>query len=234
MQYIMKGGNPLVGEVVISGAKNAALGILAAAIMTDEPVFIDNLPDVQDIRVLLDAMREIGVIVERRDNHSVKINGSNIHKVRVDNAYIRKIRAGYYLLGALLGKYRHAEVALPGGCNIGSRPIDQHLKGFRAMNAQVDVLHGCVIADAKQLAWRAYLSGYGFGGSDDQCDAGRCAGPGQHHHRERRQGASCGGRRQYAEFSMGANIKGAGTDVIRIRGVERLHGNGVHDHPGSD
>ena len=98
MQYIMKGGNPLVGEVVISGAKNAALGILAAAIMTDDPVVIENLPDVQDIHVLLRAMGEIGVSVDWLDPHTVKINGGNIHTVRVENSYIRKIRAGYYLL----------------------------------------------------------------------------------------------------------------------------------------
>ncbi|MCJ7834780.1 UDP-N-acetylglucosamine 1-carboxyvinyltransferase [Cuneatibacter sp. NSJ-177] len=223
MQYIMKGGNPLVGEVVISGAKNAALGILAAAIMTDEPVFIDNLPDVQDIRVLLDAMREIGVIVERRDNHSVKINGSNIHKVRVDNAYIRKIRAGYYLLGALLGKYRHAEVALPGGCNIGSRPIDQHLKGFRAMNAQVDVLHGCVIADAKQLAGgHIYLDMVSVGATINVMLAAVLALGNTTIENAAKEPHVVDVANMLN--SMGANIKGAGTDVIRIRGVERLHG----------
>jgi UDP-N-acetylglucosamine 1-carboxyvinyltransferase len=223
MQYIMKGGNPLVGEVIISGAKNAALGILAAAIMTDEPVFIDNLPDVQDIRVLLDAMREIGVIVERRDNHSVKINGSNIHKVRVDNAYIRKIRAGYYLLGALLGKYRHAEVALPGGCNIGSRPIDQHLKGFRAMNAQVDVLHGCVIADAKQLAGgHIYLDMVSVGATINVMLAAVLALGNTTIENAAKEPHVVDVANMLN--SMGANIKGAGTDVIRIRGVERLHG----------
>ena len=151
MQYIMKGSNPLVGEVVISGAKNAALGILAAAIMTDDSVIVDNLPNVRDIRVLLDALQEIGVVIQYIGPHTVKINGSNINKVRVDNAYIKKIRAGYYLLGALLGKYRHAEVALPGGCNIGSRPIDQHLKGFRALKATANVEYGRVIVDAKAL-----------------------------------------------------------------------------------
>ena len=223
MQYIMKGGNPLVGEVVISGAKNAALGILAAAIMTDEPVFIDNLPDVQDIRVLLDAMREIGVIVERRDNHSIKINGSNIHKVRVDNAYIRKIRAGYYLLGALLGKYRHAEVALPGGCNIGSRPIDQHLKGFRAMNAQVDVLHGCVIADAKQLTGgHIYLDMVSVGATINVMLAAVLALGNTTIENAAKEPHVVDVANMLN--SMGANIKGAGTDVIRIRGVERLHG----------
>ena len=138
-QYIIKGGNPLVGEVEIGGAKNAALAILAAAIMTDETVTIDNLPDVNDINVLLEAISGIGAEVDRIDRHTVRINGSNIENFDIEYDYIKKIRASYYLLGALLGKYKRAEVALPGGCNIGSRPIDQHLKGFRALGAYVDV-----------------------------------------------------------------------------------------------
>ena len=126
-QYIIKGGNPLVGEVEIGGAKNAALAILAAAIMTDDTVRIENLPDVNDINVLLEAIEGIGASVERLDRHTVKINGSTIGDISVDYEYIKKIRASYYLLGALLGKYKKAEVPLPGGCNIGSRPIDLHL-----------------------------------------------------------------------------------------------------------
>ena len=129
-QYIIKGGNPLVGEVEIGGGKNAALAILAAAIMTDETVLIDNLPDVNDINVLLEAIQGIGAMVQRVDRHTVKINGSAITDFNIEYDYIKKIRASYYLLGAMLGKYKRAEVALPGGCNIGSRPIDQHLKGF--------------------------------------------------------------------------------------------------------
>ena len=143
-QYIIRGGNPLVGEVEIGGAKNAALAILAAAIMTDETVRIDNLPDVRDINVLLEAIERIGATVERVDRHTVTINGATIGDISVDYEYIKKIRASYYLLGALLGKYKKAEVPLPGGCNIGSRPIDQHLKGFRALGASVDILHGAI------------------------------------------------------------------------------------------
>ena len=114
-QYIIKGGSPLVGEVEIGGAKNAALAILAAAIMTDETVTIDNLPDVNDINVLLEAMEGIGAQIQRVDRHTVKINGSTIGDFSIDYDYIKKIRASYYLLGALLGKYNKAEVALPGG-----------------------------------------------------------------------------------------------------------------------
>ena len=150
-QFIIKGGNPLVGDVVIGGAKNAALGILAAAIMTDDDVIVENLPDVRDINVLLEAIQEIGATVERLDQHMVRINASTIRGVSVDDEYIRKIRASYYFIGALLGKYKSAEVPLPGGCNIGSRPIDQHLKGFRALGAKIEIERGAVIAHAIDL-----------------------------------------------------------------------------------
>ena len=148
-QYVIRGGNPLVGEVEIGGAKNAALAILTAAVMTDEFVLIDNLPDVSDINVLLEAISVIGATVERIDRHTVRINGSTIGSVSVDYEFIKKIRASYYLLGALLGKYKKAEVPLPGGCNIGSRPIDQHLKGFRALGAKVDIRHGAIVLPQK-------------------------------------------------------------------------------------
>ena len=150
-QYIIKGGVPLRGEVTIGGAKNAALGILAAAIMTDETVLIDNLPDVNDINVLLTAIEGIGATVNRLSPHAVEINGSTIGAVTIDYDSIRKIRASYYLLGALLGKYQKAKVALPGGCEIGSRPIDQHLKGFRALGATVNIEHGMIDTFAENL-----------------------------------------------------------------------------------
>ena len=150
-QYVIKGGNPLVGEVEISGAKNAALAILAAAIMTDETVLIDNLPDVNDINVMLEAISGIGATVQRLDRHRVKINGGTITDFNIEYDYIKKIRASYYLLGALLGKYSKAEVALPGGCNIGSRPIDQHLNGFRALGADVDIEHGKIVAESEHM-----------------------------------------------------------------------------------
>ena len=157
-QYIIKGGNPLVGEVEIGGAKNAALAILATAIMTDETVTIENLPDVRDINVMLNAIEGIGAMVERVDAHTVKINGSMISNLTVAYEYIKKIRASYYLLGALLGKYKKAEVALPGGCDIGSRPIDLHLKGFRALGAAVDIHHGLISAVADTLRGTHILS----------------------------------------------------------------------------
>ena len=222
-QYIMKGGNPLVGEVYISGAKNAALGILAASIMTDEDVVIDNLPDVRDINVLLEAIAEIGASVERIDRHTVKINASGIKEVSVDDEFIRKIRASYYFIGALLGKYKSAEVPLPGGCNIGSRPIDQHLKGFRALGAKVDIVKGSVVAHAIDLVGsHIYLDVVSVGATINIMMAAALA--------EGQTILENVAKEPHvvdvANFlnSMGANIKGAGTDVIRIRGVSRLHG----------
>ena len=140
-QYVIKGGVPLNGEVSIGGAKNAALGILAAAIMTDETVTIENVPNVRDTRVLLQAIEGIGAKVKYVYNNTVQINGGSICDINVDYEYIKKIRASYYLLGALLGKYKRSQVALPGGCNIGSRPIDQHIKGFKALGAEVEIEH---------------------------------------------------------------------------------------------
>ena len=145
-QYAIKGGNPLVGDVEIGGAKNAALPILAASAMTEETVYIDNVPDVRDINVMLDAMRDIGVAVKHADRHKVILNAGNIHSLVAENEAIKKIRASYYLMGALLGKYKCAEVALPGGCDIGCRAIDQHIKGFRALGAEVVIEHGLIKA----------------------------------------------------------------------------------------
>ena len=221
-QYIIKGGNPLVGEVEIGGAKNAALAILAAAIMTDETVTIDNLPDVNDINVLLEAISGIGAEVDRIDRHTVRINGSNIENFDIEYDYIKKIRASYYLLGALLGKYKRAEVALPGGCNIGSRQIEQHLKGFRALGAYVDIEHGKIIAEAERLIGKhIYFDVVSVGATINVMMAASMA-----------EGLTILENVakephvvDVANFlnSMGANIRGAGTDVIKIRGVSRLH-----------
>ena len=221
-QYVIKGGNPLYGEVEIGGAKNAALAILAAAIMTDETVTIDNLPNVRDINVLLQAIEEIGARVERVDVHKVKINGSFIKDVKVDNEFIRKIRASYYLIGALLGKYKRAAVALPGGCDIGSRPIDLHIKGFRSMGAEVDIAHGIVSAKADRLAGtHIYLDKVSVGATINIMMAAAMA--------DGKTVVENAAKEPHgvdvANFlnSMGANIRGAGTDVIRIVGVDKLH-----------
>lgn len=222
-QYIIKGGNPLVGEVEIGGAKNAALGILAASVMTDEPVIIENLPDVRDTAVLIQAMESIGVIVEHIDRHTVKVNASMINNLTIDDGYIKKIRASYYMLGALLGKYHEANVALPGGCNIGSRPIDQHLKGFRALGADVEISRGMISAKASQLRGNhLYMDVVTVGATINVMLAAAMS--------QDKTIIENAAKEPHvvdvANFlnSMGANIKGAGTDVIRIKGVDKLHG----------
>jgi UDP-N-acetylglucosamine 1-carboxyvinyltransferase len=221
-QYVIKGGNPLVGEVEISGAKNAALAILAAAIMTDETVTIDNLPDVRDINALLQAMTDIGAKIERIDAHTVKINGSFVKDIPVDYESMKKIRASYYLLGSLLGKYKRAEVTLPGGCNIGSRPMDLHIKGFRALGAHVEIRNGAVAAEAERLiGGHIYLDKVSVGATINIMMAAALA--------EGKTTIENAAKEPHvvdvANFlnSMGANIRGAGTDVIRIVGVEKLH-----------
>ena len=221
-QYVIKGGNPLVGEVEIGGAKNAALAILAAAIMTDETIVIENLPDVRDINVLLDAISGIGARVDRISKSKVCINGSTISDVSVDYEYIKKIRASYYLLGALLGKYKNAVVPLPGGCNIGSRPIDQHLKGFRALGADVDIHHGAIVAKADNLhGSHIFLDVVSVGATINiMMAAAMAAGKTTIENAAREPHVV-----DVANFlnSMGARIKGAGTDRIHIYGVEKLH-----------
>ena len=221
-QYAIKGGNPLVGEVEIGGAKNAALPILAAAIMTDETVVIENVPDVKDTNALIQAMESIGAIVERIDRHTVKINASQIHGHVIEDDFIKKIRASYYLIGALLGKYKKAEVVLPGGCNIGSRPIDQHIKGWKALGTQVDIAHGLISAEAAELKGsHIYMDVVSVGATINVMMAAVMA--------EGQTIIENAAKEPHvvdlANFlnSMGANIKGAGTDVIRIKGVTSLH-----------
>ncbi len=221
-QYVIKGGNPLVGEVEIGGAKNAALGILAASIMTDETCFIENMPDVGDTNVMLQAIESIGAEVERVDRHTVKISGKSIVDQTIDNDYIKKIRASYYLLGALLGKYKRAQVPMPGGCNIGMRSIDQHIKGFKALGASVRIEHGTIIAEADELhGAHIYMDVVTVGATINIMIAATMA--------EGKTIIENAAKEPHvvdvANFlnTMGANVRGAGTDVIRIKGVPRLH-----------
>ncbi|OKZ63751.1 MAG: UDP-N-acetylglucosamine 1-carboxyvinyltransferase [Clostridium sp. 42_12] len=221
-QYIIKGGTPLNGEVTIGGAKNAALGILAAAIMADETVVIDNLPNVRDINVLLTAIESIGATVKRIGPHVVSINGSTINDMTIDYDSIRKIRASYYLLGALLGKYKKAQVALPGGCEIGSRPIDLHLKGFRALGATVSIEHGMINTSADELVGNHIFLDTVSVGATINIMLAACMAEGK---TVIENAAKEPHIVDVANFlnSMGANIKGAGTDKIRMTGVTSLH-----------
>ena len=222
-QYAIKGGNPLVGEVEIGGAKNAALAILAAVAMTEETVVIENVPDLRDTAAMLEAMESIGIRIEKLDRHTVKINAGMIESLVVEDDSIKKIRASYYFLGALLGKFKKAEVALPGGCNIGLRPIDQHIKGFRALGADVRIERGLVITEADRLVGsHIYLDVVTVGATINIMMAAAMA--------EGQTIIENAAKEPHvvdvANFlnSMGASIKGAGTDVIRIKGVKALHG----------
>ena len=209
-QYVIRGGNPLEGEVVIAGAKNAALGILAAAVMTDDKVTIENVPYVSDTRTLLKAIENIGATVEYKDRHTVVICG--------------RIRASYYLIGALLGKHKYANVALPGGCDIGSRPIDLHIKGFEKLGARTEIVPGgSIVAEAKELhGAHIYLDTVSVGATINIMLAASLS-PGK---TTIENAAKEPHIVDVANFlnTMGANIKGAGTDVIRVRGVDKLHG----------
>lgn len=225
-QYVIKGGQPLEGEVTIAGAKNAALGILAAAVMTDQEVIIENVPNVRDTRVLLQAIEGISAKVRYIDEHTVSICGASINPnsdLCVDDEFIRKIRASYYLLGALLGKYKRSQVALPGGCDIGARPINLHIKGFEALGAQVDITNGTISTYAEELIGsHIYMDVASVGATINIMMAAVLA--------EGKTTIENAAKEPHivdvANFlnSMGANIKGAGTDVIRIRGVKELHG----------
>ena len=221
-QYFIKGGKPLNGIVDICGAKNAALALIPAAIMTSEPVIISNLPDVSDINLMLEAISQIGAQVERIDRHKVKITGATVNSCSLNYEYIGKIRASYYLLGALLGRFHEAEVAMPGGCVIGARPVDQHIKGFKALGAVVDLDDGQIKASADRLVGNhIYFDMVSVGATINVMLAAVLA-----------EGLTIienSAKEPHVVDlanmlnSMGANIRGAGTDVIRIKGVPALH-----------
>lgn len=222
-QYIIKGGKSLQGEVKISGSKNAALAILAGAIMTDETVTITNVPNVNDVAALLQAIEELGAIVNRIDTNTVEINGSTINAYHVDNEAIHKIRSSYYLVGALLAKQGRAQVPLPGGCNIGSRAIDYHIKGFELLGINVKIQYGFIDAKTDHLVGKhVYFDGISVGATINTMLAATMA--------EGQTVLENAAKEPHvvdvANFlnSLGANIKGAGTDTIRINGVKHLHG----------
>ncbi len=222
-QYIVKGNVPLEGKVKTSGAKNAALGILAAAIMADEPVTVENVPAVRDANVIIQAIKGIGARVEALDKNSFIIDGKFINSIDIQYEQVKRIRASYYLIGVLLGKYHEAKVALPGGCDIGSRPIDMHIKGFTALGAEVKILPGGIVhakAD-KLMGAHIYFDMVSVGATINLMFAA-CLAEGE---TTLENAAKEPHIVDVANFlnAMGANIKGAGTDVIRIKGVEKLH-----------
>lgn len=224
-KFVVTGGKPLFGEVNISGAKNAAVAIIPAVILCDEPCQIDNIPNISDVSLISRILQQMGANVRRINKSSLYIDPTHIRTCNAVTDLVRGMRASYYLLGALLGKYGKAKVALPGGCNFGVRPIDQHLKGFEAMGASTRLVDGAIIeADCESglQGTHVYLDVVSVGATMNIMLAA-----------SRAQGLTIienAAKEPHivdlANFlnSMGADIRGAGTDVIKVRGVGYLHG----------
>ncbi len=222
-ELCIRGGNRLVGEVTINGAKNAAVAILPAALLVDGLCEIENLPYIDDVVKIKDAMEELGAVTSFIDHHTLKVDASTLYNHEATKDYIGNIRASYYLLGALLGRFKKAEVCMPGGCNFGVRPIDQHIKGFEALGAKVIVENGMIKAYAERLVGtKIYLDVVSVGATINIMLAAVLA-----------EGTTIienAAKEPHvvdvANFlnMMGAEVKGAGTDVIRIKGVEKLMG----------
>lgn len=222
-ELYIRGGRRLVGDVTINGAKNAAVAILPAALLVDGISEVENLPYIDDVMKLKRAMEDLGAVVEVKDKHTLNIDGSTIYNYKAVNDYVGNIRASYYLIGALLGRFKKAEVAMPGGCNFGVRPIDQHIKGFEALGATVTIENGIIKAYADKLVGaKIYLDVVSVGATINVMLAAVLA-----------EGTTIienAAKEPHvvdvANFlnMMGASVKGAGTDVIRIKGVEKLTG----------
>ncbi len=222
-KLVIKGQNRLKGEVIISGAKNAAVAIIPAAIMADDVCIIENLPYIEDVKCLFATLNKLGAKCEYIDKHTLRIDSRNLENVSVTFEEVRKMRASYYLLGALLARFKSAEVAMPGGCNFGTRPIDLHLSGFASLGAEVEMKGEVVKVSAQSLKGASiYMDTVSVGATINIMLAASMA-----------EGVTTienAAREPHvvdaANFlnMMGANIKGAGTDVIRITGVEKLHG----------
>jgi len=222
-KLVIKGGIPLFGSVEISGAKNAAVAILPASILASSGVCnIDNIPNIEDVNCLERIIESLGCKVVR-DSNSVMIDSTTLNNVDANTDDVRKMRASYYLIGALLSRFKKARVELPGGCPIGVRPIDQHIKGFEALGARVVINHGCVVVEADRLiGTNIFFDVVSVGATINVMLAATLA--------EGTTTLENVAKEPHvvdvANFlnSMGANVKGAGTDVIRITGVKELKG----------
>lgn len=223
-KFVINGGLPLKGEVTVSGAKNAAVAIIPAVILADEPCRIENIPNISDVTFIANILAQIGASVKRINKSTLEIDPTSIRTSIATYEQVKGMRASYYLLGALLGKFNQAQVAMPGGCDFGVRPVDQHLKGFAALGAKHELINGAVISvSAEQLVGaHIYLDVVSVGATMNIMLAAVKA-----------QGMTVlenAAKEPHvvdlANFlnSMGADIRGAGTDVIKIRGVQHLHG----------
>ena len=224
-RYEITGGTPLLGEVTISGAKNAAVAILPAALLVADVCRIENVPDISDVRILLDILRGMGAKVSYEDKNTVIIDSSKVSSIHPDPTLVRKMRASYYLMGALLGRFGRADVALPGGCNFASRPIDQHIKGFWALGADVDEAEDYVAMEPGPNGL------HGARISLDMASVGATVNimlaavliPGQTIIENAAKEPHVVDLANFLN-TMGARISGAGTDTIKIRGVGELKG----------
>ena len=222
---MIHGGKPLHGEVEISGAKNAAVAILPAALLVDGVCRIENVPDISDVTMILGIMKDLGANVRTINPTTVELDCSKVYKQNVPYELARQIRASYYLIGALLGRFGRAEVPPPGGCDLGVRPIDQHLKGFSAMGAEIQVENGFIHAASptgRLHGAQVYLDVVSVGATMNILIAAALADGLTIIENAAKEPHIV----DLANFlnSMGADIKGAGTDSIKIRGVESLHG----------
>jgi len=226
-KLIIRGQKRLKGEVTISGAKNAALGILPAALLLSDVCTIENVPDILDIAILRRIMGSLGAKFENIDRNTIRIDTRNVNSYMATTPDMHKLRGSYYLMGALLGRFKRAVVTFPGGCNLGVRPIDQHIKGFEALGAKVEIEHGLIKLSANKLVGASiYLDVVSVGATINIMLAAVKA--------EGLTTIENAAKEPHivdiANFlnAMGADIKGAGTDIIRIRGVKSLKGNVVH------
>lgn len=221
--YKITGGTPLVGNISVSGAKNAALPIICAAVLAGEPCRIENLPDIEDVHRIIEILSAMGAKVEQPNPSVAIIDPRGISEYRVSNEMASKLRASYYMLGALLGRYGFAEIAQPGGCAIGQRPIDYHINGMRSLGANVIDRGGIIIAEAKELRGADIYLDMASVGATINIMLAACRANG-------RTTINNAAREPHvvdvANFlnAMGASIRGAGTDVIRIVGRKELHG----------
>ena len=224
-KYVIHGGKPLYGKIEISGAKNAAVGIIPATLLVQGVCRIENIPEISDVDLLLDILRRLGAKVRLVNRTTVEIDCTAVRRQTVPYDAGRKLRASYYLLGAMLGRFGAAEVPMPGGCDFGSRPIDQHMKGFAALGAEVEVQNGymCASAETGRLKGsQIYLDVASVGATMNQMLAAVLAKGTTVIENTAKEPHIV----DLANFlnSMGADIAGAGTDVIKIRGVDRLTG----------
>ena len=226
-RLIIRGQKRLKGEVTISGAKNAALGVLPAALLLNDTCTIENIPDILDIKILKNIMESLGARFEDIDANTVKIDTRNVNSYMATTEDMHKLRGSYYLMGALLGRFKKAVVTFPGGCNLGVRPIDQHIKGFESLGAKVEVEHGYIKLSAHKLTGASiYLDVVSVGATINiMLAAVRADGLTTIENAAREPHIV-----DIANFlnALGADIKGAGTDIIRIRGVKKLKGNIVY------